>query len=99
MKKLIHDIDQSLSVFYLIFDGRKVGFYLTNKLSKTFFDYLEKGVMVDFEITPKMKTIRKRKFFQVAYFNQIISLNPYRVHYDLYKLRHDMSEVLSQIKN
>lgn len=96
MKKIIHDIDPSLSVFYLIFDGRKIGFYLTNKLSKTFFSYLEKGVMVDFEITPKIKTIRKRKFFQVAYFNQIISLNPYRVHYDLFTLRSDMRKVLSQ---
>ncbi len=94
MKKIIHDIDPSYSVFYLIFDGRKIGFYLTNKLSKTFYSYLDKGVMVDFEITPKMKTIRKRKFFQVAYFNQIISLNPYRVHYDLFKLRDDMRKVL-----
>lgn len=95
MKKIIYDIDPSYSVFYLIFDGRKVGFYLTNKLSKTFFSYLEKGVMVDFEITPKMKIIRKRKFFQVAYFNQIIGLSPYRVHYDLFKLRSDMRHVLS----
>jgi len=96
MKKIIHSIDDKNKVFYMIYGGRKIGFYLTNKLSKTFFQFLEKGVLVDFEIAPKQKKIGSLKYYQVAHFNQIVSLNPYIVHYDLVKLRADMRAVLTQ---
>ena len=96
MKKIITSINHQDKVFYIIESGRKLGFHLTNKLSKTFFDYLDEGVLVDFEIGPKVKKIKNRIYYQVAHFNQIISLHPYRVHYDLKKLQKDMKDVLIQ---
>lgn len=96
MRKIIHTIDQKKMIFYLIIEGKKIGFYLTNRLSKIFFEYLDKGVLVDFEIQPKMKKIGQLHVYQVAHFNQIVQLNPYRVHYDLYQLRDDMRKVLHQ---
>lgn len=50
MKRIVHSVDASKSVFYLILDGRKIGFYLSNRLSKIFFSYLDHDVLVDFEI-------------------------------------------------
>lgn len=94
MKKIIWSIDVQKKVFYMILGGRKVGFYLSNRLAKTFFMYLRKGVLVDFVIAEKMKKIGKFSFYQVSYFNQIISLNPFIVHYDLTKLRREMKHVL-----
>ncbi|HBG32420.1 MAG: hypothetical protein A2084_01230 [Tenericutes bacterium GWC2_39_45] len=95
MKKIIWSIDFELKVFFVILEGRKIGFYLSNRLAKTFFVYLRKGVLVDFEIAPKKKKIGKFSYYQVAHFNRIISLRPYNVHYDLSSLRHDMRDVLS----
>lgn len=96
MRKIIHSIDAKQSIFYIILEGRKIGFYLSNRLSKIFFLYLDQGVLVDFEIQPKMKKLGKMYYYQVAHFNQIIRLNPYHVHYDLYALRQEMKDVLSQ---
>jgi sporulation inhibitor KapD len=96
MKKIIHQVDQRHTVFYLILEGRKIGFYLSNRLSKIFFSYLDQGVLVDFEIQPKMKKIGNIYYYQVAHFNQIIRLNPYQVHYDLYHLRQQMKDVLTE---
>ena len=99
MTKIIHEVDPSIKVFYLVIEGRKIGFYLSNRLAKTFFDYLRKGVLVDFEIAPKRKKIDHIMYYQIAHFNRIISLKPYVVHYDLYKLRVDMQKVLKQNEN
>lgn len=96
MRKIIYAISPDHKVFYVIREGQRIGFYLSNKLYKTFFDYLKDGVLVDFEITDKKKKLGRFYFYQVAYFNQIISLNPYYIHYDLYKLRSDMRRVLSE---
>ena len=98
MTKIIHDVDSELKIFYLIIEGRKMGFYLSNRLSKTFFDYLRKGVLVDFEISDRKKKIHRIKYYQVAHFNRIISLKPYQTHYDLNKLRRDMRQVLDNHK-
>ena len=98
MKKIVWSIDSKRKVFYIIIEGRKVGFYLSNRLAKTFFIYLRKGVLVDFELAPKMKKIDKFSFYQVAHFNRIISLRPHFVHYDLSALRQDMHDVLSKYK-
>lgn len=94
MKRIITDIDTKKKVFFILYSGRKVGFYLSNRLAKTFFSYLKKGVLVDFEIAPKLKKINLISYYQVAFFNQIVSLHPYVIHYDLFKLRKDMQEVL-----
>ncbi len=96
MKKIIHQVDSRHTVFYLILEGRKIGFYLSNRLAKIFFSYLDQGVLVDFEIQPKMKKIGHMYYYQVAHFNQIIRLNPYQVHYDLYHLRQEMKDVLTE---
>lgn len=95
MKKIISNIDKKNQIFFTVIDSRKIGFHLTNKLAKTFFSYLNEGVLVDFEVSPKLKKIGNMRYYQVAHFNQIISLDPHIVHYDLHKLRKDMFEVLS----
>lgn len=94
MRKIIYKIDLDLKVFYVIHEGQRLGFYLSNKLYKTFFDYLKPGVLVDFEITDKQKKMGHLHFYQIAFFNQIISLNPHQVHYDLFLLRDEMKRVL-----
>lgn len=98
MRKIIHKIDSDLKVFYIIHEGQRLGFYLSNKLYKTFFNYLKPGVLVDFEITDKQKKIGHFHFYQIAFFNQIISLNPHQVHYDLFFLREEMKKVLKSNK-
>jgi len=94
MKRIIVSTDAKHKVFFVIYSGRKVGFYLSNRLSKTFFSYLKKGVLVDFEIAPKLKKINNISYYQIAFFNQIVSLQPYMIHFDLFKLRKDMQAVL-----
>jgi sporulation inhibitor KapD len=96
MRKIIYHIDANHPIFYIILEGRKVGFYLSNRLSKIFMSYLDQGVLVDFEIQPKMKKIGNMYYYQVAHFNQIIRLNPYQIHYDLFHLRDEMKSVLDQ---
>lgn len=98
MTKIIYDINPELKVFYIIIEGKKTGFYLSNRLAKTFYNYLRVGVLVDFEIAPKKKKIHRIKYYQVAHFNRVISLKPYIVHYDLNKLRKDMQAVLKKHK-
>lgn len=98
MRKIIHKIDSDLKVFYIIHEGQRLGFYLSNKLHKTFFSYLKPGVLVDFEITDKQKKMGHFHFYQIAFFNQIISLNPHQVHYDLFFLREEMKKVLKSNK-
>lgn len=99
MKKIIYDVNRRKKAFYIIINNQKQGFYLTNKIYQTFFDYLQKGVLVDFEVTENSKIIGNEKLFQVNYFKQIISLNPYYVHYDLYLLREEMKNVILNYKN
>jgi len=96
MRKIIYHIDANHPIFYIILEGRKIGFYLSNRLSKIFMSYLDQGVLVDFEIQPKMKKIGNMYYYQVAHFNQIIRLNPYQIHYDLFHLRDEMKSVLDQ---
>ena len=96
MKRIIDSINTKYHTFYIVIEGRKIGFYLTKRLSKTFFDYLKKGIVVDFEITDRRKKINQQWYYQVAYFNKIQSLNPSYTFYDLNQLRHDMKEVLRQ---
>ncbi|RJX25690.1 MAG: hypothetical protein C4537_03990 [Acholeplasma sp.] len=96
MKRIIHSINDKTKVFYLVLEGKKIGFYLSNRLAKVFFPYLHEGVLVDFEIQEKTKKIGHEHVYQVAFFEQIISLDPFHVHYDLHRLRKEMQEVLIQ---
>jgi len=98
MKRIIYDIDAKKKVFYLVLGNEKVGFYLTNRLSKKFFPYLKKGILIDFDITERSKRIGNYKYKQVAHFNQITSLVPHVVYYDLNKLRKSMSDTLHNNK-
>lgn len=98
MKQIINEISEKDHIFYLIIEGRKIGFYLTKRLSKTFWPFLNRGVLVDFEIGPKRKKINHAYVYPVAYFKQIIGLKPYRVFYDMYQLRKDMKHVLTHQK-
>lgn len=96
MKRIIDSVNTKYHTFYMVIEGRKIGFYLTKRLSKTFFDYLKKGVLVDFEIADRRKKINQQWHYQVAYFNKIQSLYPIYTYYDLNQLRHDMKDVLDQ---
>lgn len=98
MKHIIQEVNDIEHVFYLVIEGRKIGFHLTKRLAKTFWPFLEKGVLVDFEIGPRRKRIKKLFVYQVAYFKQIVSLQPYRVYYDIDQLRHDMKQVITHQK-
>lgn len=99
MRKIIYDVNKRKKAFSIIVNKRKQSFYLTNKNYQTFFHYLRKGVLVDFVSTNKYKIVNNEKLYQVNYFNQIISLNPYYVHYDLYSLREEMKNVISNYKS
>jgi sporulation inhibitor KapD len=98
MKKIIYEINSNQKTFYVIHEGKKIGFYLTVRLYKTFFDYLDQGVLVDFEIASRRKKIDRVFFYQVSHFNKIIALNPYKVYYDIAALRKEVKEVISKNK-
>jgi sporulation inhibitor KapD len=98
MRERIWSVNHKTKVFYLIIDGKKTGFYLSNRLNKTFMAYLQPGVLVDFAVFDQMKKVDHAWVYQVAYFNQIIQINPYRVHYDLEQLRAEMKDVLEKKK-
>lgn len=94
MRQIIQQVNEKEHVFYLIIEGRKIGFHLTKRLAKTFWVFLDCGVLVDFEIGNRRKRIQKCFVYNVSFFRQIIKLNPYRIYYDIKSLRHDMKEVL-----
>ncbi|MCF7931808.1 MAG: hypothetical protein K9K93_01440 [Acholeplasmataceae bacterium] len=96
MKKLIWSVSKKKNIFYIIMEGKRVGFYLTNRLAKTFMPYLKQGVMVDFRVTGKTKKIGHEMAHQVAYFILVASLDPDVVHYDLKAMRAAMQDVLSK---
>lgn len=75
-------------------EGQRVGFYLTRSLAKIFSEHLEKGYLIDFEISDFSKTIGREKFYQVSHFNKIESLKPYSIIYDIELLRRDMKNVI-----
>jgi sporulation inhibitor KapD len=96
MKKIIWSVSRKKNIFYIIMEGKRVGFYLTNRLAKMFMPYLKQGVMVDFRVTGKTKKIGHEIAYQVAYFMLVTSLNPNVVHYDLMAMRAKMQEVLAK---
>ncbi len=98
MKQIIQGISEREHVFYLVIEGRKIGFYLTKRLAKTFWPFLDRGVLVDFEIGPRRKRINKSYVYPVTFFRQIIELQPYRVYYDIDRLRKEMKDVISHQK-
>ncbi len=95
MKQIIHEVNDKEHVFYVIIEGRKIGFHLTKRLAKTFWIFLDRGVLVDFEIGSRRKKINKTYAYQVAFFRQIIALQHHRVYYDINRLRKDMKHVLA----
>lgn len=96
MRKIINSVDAKKSVFHCIVNGRKVAFYLTNRLSKIFMDYLNKGVLVDFEISNTRRKIDNYRAYQVAYFNEIKIIKTGRTIYNHIKLKGDMLDFLEE---
>lgn len=96
MKKIIWSVNRKSNIFYLVMEGKRVGFYLTARLAKTFMPYLKQGVMVDFAVTGKTKKIGTEMAHQVAHFILVASLDPDVIHYDLMAMRQQMQEVLSK---
>lgn len=96
MKLIIKDINKNKKTFYCYIGNRKIGFYLTNRLAKIFFDLLEEGVLVDFEISSNEKRIGKRLYHQVMHFNEIKKLTNSRALYNHKKLKKDMVTFLEE---
>lgn len=99
MKLFITDISAKKRLFYCVVNGKKEAFYLSNRLAKTFFPVLEKGMLVDFEVSNR--SIKKHGdttyfVYPVLYFNTITQLNPKKEIYNLKELRKDMKSVLTQ---
>lgn len=98
MKLIIKDIDYKNKTFYCYVGGKKTGFYLTNRLSKIFFESLSVGFLVDFEITERQKRVNNRLYHQVLHFNEIRNLRNKHSYYNHKKLKEDMVKFLSQRK-
>lgn len=99
MKLFIHSINKKRRLFYCIVNNKKTAFYLANRLAKTFFPILEVEQLVDFVVGEQIQ--RKSadetiNVYPVLYFNQITSLEPNRILYDLKSLRKDMKKVLTK---
>lgn len=73
-----------------------MSFYLTKRLSKIFMDYLDKGVLVDFEISKTKRKIANYQAYQVAYFNEVKLLKTRRKIYSHSALKLDMLEFLEK---
>lgn len=95
MKLIIKSISKNNNTFYSYVSGRKVGFYLTNRLSKIFFDGLKVGMYIDFEVSSKQKRIENKLHYQVLHFNTISNLNHNRSFYDHAKLKESMIDFLT----
>lgn len=94
MRKLIYEFDEQNKIIYVLEKRRKKAYHLTLRLFKLFSRHLKKGVLIDFETGNKR--ITKGVLTQnIRYFNQIVSLVPYQVIYDLESLRENMVEVLN----
>jgi sporulation inhibitor KapD len=96
MKRVIHKINETHHYFTCIVDGKEEAYYLTKAQAKKFFDYLDQGYIVDFELYNKRKIIYGRYAWQVAYFSSI-ERPAYRVNkmlYDLSHIRHQMKSIL-----
>lgn len=97
MKRVIHQINETHHYFTCIVDNKAESYYLTKAQAKKFFDYLDVGYIVDFELYNKRKVIDRRFAWQVAYFSAI-ERPGYRVNkmlYDLSHIRHQMKSILS----
>lgn len=99
MKRVIKKVDRSNKVFYCYIGNRKVGFYLTNRLTKLFLNCLDKNVLVDFEVSEKKKTINNKVFHHVLYFNEIKDLKNNKTIYNHQELKKDMVLFLENKKH
>lgn len=96
MRKIIYSIDAKNKVMFCLINGKKVAFYLTNRLSKTFMDYLDKGVLVDFEISSTVRKFDNYRAHQIAHFNEIKIIKTGRTIYNHEKLKGDMLDFLEE---
>lgn len=94
MRRIIFNTDDQNNIFYCIVNGQKVAFYLTKRLAKVFMGYLDKGVLVDFEVSDTNKSFGLVKAIQVAYFNEIKILKSNKTIYNHDILKSDMLEFL-----
>ncbi len=97
MRLIVTNIDYKKRLFYAIINNKKYAFYLTNRLSKIYLPLLSNKVLVDFKVGKRQLKKYKEGYifvYKVEYFNEIISLNPKRVLYDIYELRKQMKDVV-----
>ncbi|MDY0210160.1 MAG: exonuclease domain-containing protein [Acholeplasma sp.] len=96
MKRVIFSVNDRLSYFGALVDGKLEYYYLTKSQAKKYFAYLDKGHIVSFELYDKRKKIDNRYAWQVAYFS-LIEKPGYRknqILYDLSSIRKQMHDVL-----
>lgn len=94
MKLIVRDVNYRDNIFYCYVDGKRVGFYLTNKFSQTFMNYIEVGFLVDFKVTNKTKLVNGYKAYQINHFNLIKNLRTNKYIYNHYELQAAMINFL-----
>lgn len=94
MKRVIHQINEEHHYFTCIIDNKEEAYYLTKAQAKKFFDYLDQGYIVDFELYNKRKVVDRRYAWQVAYFTSIE-----RPGYRINKMLYDLTQIRSQMKS
>lgn len=96
MKLIVKDINYTDNVFYGIVGSRKIGFYLSNRLSQVFMETIKIGYLVDFEITNNKRKIGQKKYIQVNHFNLIKNL---KTGFDLYNHHSLQTDMVSFLKS
>ncbi|MFA5692459.1 MAG: exonuclease domain-containing protein [Acholeplasmataceae bacterium] len=99
IRVIVLSVDYKKRLFYAIINNKKYAFYLTNRMAKIYLPYLGRNVLVDFKVGKRQLKRYGQKLlyiYGVDYFNQIISLNPRKLLYDINLLRADMKDVLNK---
>ena len=97
MKALVVDVNKKSKYFSIIDGGRKYFYYLPNRLATVFIEYLEKGLIIDFEAVDNVKIINNRKAYEVSRIIEIAQVNPHKVFFSHKELQQEMKKVLFSV--
>lgn len=98
MKLMIKKVNYKNQTFSCLVGKQLVNFYLTNRLSKIFLNYLSKDVLVEFVVSGKTKKIDKRKAYEVSHFTLIKNYKNDITIYDHSQLKQEMIDFLENNK-
>jgi len=94
VRYLIKKVDYKNKTFYCEIGNRMTGFYLTNRLSKLFLEYINDNVYVDFLASEKTKKINNKLYYQVLHFNEIYNFKTKVFVYNHMQLKSQMLDFL-----